>query len=795
MAWTSKIFSERVMKILTELDFHDFRKVTKNVFKATLKLGKIEVPVVIDIYYSRKKSIQEDEVKMYYADINMVKGFVKGIFIGYPEFNPKAKEVAEKLDIITLDIYELLNSLVDMDNYREALKNIYRDDIKNYIPHNLSNKDQHMELSNFISQLERNDNAPFFVEGDIGIGKTTLLKSLMSQMGKKASRSLRSRIPFYLDLKQYASYSSLEDFIFQEAFRKNQIKIRSNEAFDILCSEGRLVFFLDNLDKLGPAESEQILKLGDELTLLAKKGVMLVVASLEGYISVDFKNKLYYTKFLRKFENLNPEIYKIRHFSLAQIKQKLTNPKLQRIISRNEFLKEVCKIPVFLDIFSNLEIKQEESLVKFSDIYKESIRQWQTDYLTSLGKETLCEEMARALLKSGDFSVQTDLPEYLENFIQNQYKALPFSQELLKADLKRSFFIRETSKEHYEFIHSSFMYFFVAIRLVEEIKKGNYSNIFLLSSSLILKFVEDFLGKDKIFDVIIERYNRERFSRDKGEVLFLLYQVAEALDCLKEMPLNRISTHKIEAPNKMLVNLQLFDIDFRESDFRNSDFRFSRCMKIDFSSSIMENVNFSHADFKRSTFNLTNLKYLISRKANFSESSFFKTNLFQASCLMTDFSKSHFNHTNMHGILGAESSFKGAEFMSVEMSNGDFTRADFTESKLENMQCKSGLFAFANFLRSQLKNIDFAFSIFHETNFVESQLQQVNFDFLNLRGSSFEKANLNKVSLKDADLRSVSFKGSFLTEVDLSGADLRGADFTGAKLCEETKKSLALALK
>ena len=191
MAWTSKIFSERVMKILSELDFHDFRKVTKNVFKATLKLGKIEVPVVIDIYYSRKKSIQEDEVKMYYADINMVKGFVKGIFIGYPEFNPKAKEVAEKLDIITLDIYELLNSLVDMDIYREALKNIYRDDIKNYIPHNLSSKDQHMELSHFIPLLERNENTPFFVEGDIGIGKTTLLKSLMSQMGKKASRSLQ----------------------------------------------------------------------------------------------------------------------------------------------------------------------------------------------------------------------------------------------------------------------------------------------------------------------------------------------------------------------------------------------------------------------------------------------------------------------------------------------------------------------------------------------------------------------------------------------------------------------------
>ncbi len=794
MAWTSKLFSDRVMTILQELDFHNFKKVTKNVFKATLKLGKIEVPVVINIYYSRKKAITDDEVKMFFADISMVKGFVKGIFIGYPEFSKKAKEVAEKLDIITLDMYELLNSLIDTDNYRKTLKDIYKDQLINYIPHNLSNKEINIEFNSFINVVERSENSPIFVEGDIGIGKTTLLKSVIQNCGKKSFKNIKNRIPFYIDLKKYNEYYTLSDFIYHEVFLKNNIKLRTDEAFDILCNEKRMIFLIDNIDKITEAESEKIFKLAHEFKQLADKGVLLVFTAPGGYFSVDFKNKLYFTKFIKTFEDVNPKLFKIKHFSLAQIKQKLVNPKLQRIISRNEFLKEVCKIPVFLDIFSNLKIESEESLLKFSDIYKESIKQWESEYLTNMGKEMFCEEMAKAIFNQGDFNIKTDLPEYMENFIHNKYKALPFSIELVKRDIEKSFFIRDISDGKYDFIHSSFVYFFIAIRLIEEIKKGNYNNIFLLASNLILKFSEDYLGAEKIFDVIIERYTRERFARDKGEILFLIYQVAELLGKLEQIPLNRISTQRIEAQNKMLVNLKLNDIDFKESDFRNTDFRFSKCNKIDFTSSVMENVNMSYCDFKKSNFQSSNMKYLISKNSNFSESSFYKSNIFQGTCTKTDFSKSNFDHANLHGILAVESNFKQAEFMDVDISNGDFTKADFEQAVFENIKCKSGLFSYTNLKLAHIKDTSFPFSIFYYASFHETTLYHVDFSFLNMNHCWFDKSNLNHVKFKNADLRGGSFKDAVFKEVDFSGADLRGVNFKNAKLCDLTKRSLEKAI-
>ncbi|OHD11489.1 MAG: hypothetical protein A2Y41_13065 [Spirochaetes bacterium GWB1_36_13] len=794
MSWTSKLFGDRILKILEELEFKDFKKISKDIFKAVLKLGKIEIPFIINIHYSKKKIIGEEEIKMFFADISMYKGMMKGIFIGYPEFSKKARETAEKLDIITLDIFELLNSLADMSEYKNTLKNIYSEELKKYIPHNLSNKETQFDFDAFMNFILRNEN-PVFIEGEIGIGKTSLLKSLTFALGKKAVSEPDAKVPFYVDLKNYKSFHNLEEFLFQEVFRKNSIKIKSIEAFKIICEEKRLFFLFDNIEKIGVSDSDELLAFGKELKKLHDMGASFIIASPEGYFGVDFKNKLYFTQFLKLFETSLPHLFKIVHFTLGQIKQRLTQPKLQRIISRNEFLKEICKVPVFLDIFSNLEIEKEETLVKFSDIYKESIKQWETDYFTSLGKETLCEEMSKILFEKGEFDLKRDIPNYLENFIQNQYKAIPFSMELVKKDLKKAFFIKEDEPGKYQFIHSSFIYFFIAKRLVEEIKKSNLNNIHLFQTPLILKFSEDSIGKDKIFNTIIERFNRERFPREKGEIFFLLYKVAEYTDSIKEMPLNRISTHKLESPNRVLVNLQLSDIDFRESDFRNTDFRFSKCQKIDFSGSQMENVNFSFTDFKKSIFNSSNMKFAILKSANLSESFFFKTNLWQTSCLKTDFSRSTFNATGLHGILAAEAVFKKCEFRGSEISNGDFTKADMEDVQFEDMQCRSGLFAFARLKNAKIKNVVFPYSIFHHTDFQNAEITDADFQTLNCFASCFDNSKITNGIFKYADLRNVSFKNAVIVNTDFSCADLRGADFKDAKMDEATLSSLEKALR
>lgn len=796
MTWTSKIFNERVIKILTELEFCNFKKMSKDIFKAVLRMGKIEVPFNINIHYSKKKSISDEEVKMFFANHSLQRNDdAKTLFIGYPDFTKKAKEVAEKLSIIPLDIYDLLNSLVDTENYRNNLLNLFAQDVKNYIPHKISNKDSSLEFQNLISFIEHHPTTPVFIEGDAGLGKTTLLKAMVQELGKKAHADLKERIPFYVDLKNLPSYTSLEDFLFQEVLRKNDIRIRTNESFELLCQENRLIFFLDNFCRLGVPESEELISVGKNLKNLLLKGVQLIFVAPEGYFSVDYKGKIYPSLFMREVFEGFTNIYRMEPFTLVQIKQRITSGKIQRVISRNEILKEISKVPVFLDILANLDLEDENAFQKFSDIYKASIRQWPATYLTGMGKETLCEEISKVFFEKGEFDLKEDVPGYLESFTQNEYKDIPFSNELLKKDLEKAFFIKNIHGFKYQFVHSSFMHYFIAKRLAEEFKKGNYKNIKLLSFDTILKFAEDFLGKERIITLITDQYNKERTANERGEMFFLLYKTASYFGLLKELPLQRISTQNIDARNRILTNLQLNDADFKESDFSNTDFRFAKCLKIDFSNTVLESANASFSEFKKSLFNSANLKYMVSRNSHFSESSFIKTNLFQSSFLKTDFSKTIFDSSNLHGILAVESIFKKAHFKGVELNNGDFTKADFEEAVFEDFHCKSGLFAFSIFHKAQFKNITFPFSIFHDADFSLAQLTHVVFPVINLRGVSFHKAKLTSVSFKGCDLRKVNFADAVLNNVNFADADLRQANFDGAKMCEETKKSLTKALK
>ena len=780
MRWASKLFVENIIELLEEIDFFNFKKIKRNTYQALLKITKIELPFIIRIEYMKDSDITEEEIRTFFIDINTTKLSGKPLFIGYPGFSNRAIEAAQKLDITTISVDELLDNLVDTTNYRNYIKTLNIEE--NYIMLDLiSENNNTIKPSVFLKLLTSNNSEQAIIKGDSGSGKTTFLKYILFKESQNPNI-----IPIMIDLGEYRN-GSFYEFIINDGFKKNNIKIKSEKIFHILCREKKILFIFDNLESVLDINQPNFYK---EFEEILKTGTPIVFTADTKFMTDNYYSNLTLNKIIATYK---PKIFSISHLSLSDIKKKIKSSNIQKMFE-NQTISELIRLPVFFDIITKISFTDETTINKPIDIYKESLKQWQTNYLTQLGKATLCEEMAKVIINKGFFDSKKDIPDFIESFINNEYKGMPFSTEFVNKDLENSFFIKKISQNNYTFIHSSFTYFFLAKKLVEEIRRGNYTNTELLYSKFILEFVKDYLGTDKIINTLLEKYNREKFPKDKGEVFYLIYKVCNNLNIPAEIPVNKITLQKIDLISKEFLNLKMSNSDLKEAILKSSEFRNSKCSNIDFTGSNMEKIVITDSEIKSSTFSFANMKTSNIIRANLSNSSFHKTNLFQSIIIKSNLSFSNFNSANLHGVIGAESIFKKSDIRKTDLSNADFTKASFVETTMEEINSKSVSFCYADISQSTLRDSKFSFSFFHKTNFTESSLFNISLEAISLEGSTFNNANLNSVSFKWSNLQNVSFKNSVLKNVNFENADLRGADFTGAKICDETKESLKKAI-
>ncbi|HPQ49488.1 MAG TPA: pentapeptide repeat-containing protein [Spirochaetota bacterium] len=783
MRWASKLFVENIIELLEEIDFFNFKKIKRNTYSASLKVTKIEIPFILRIEYIKDGYVTEENIRDFFIDINTVKIDGKPVFIGYPGFTSKAIEVANSLNITTLNVDEILSNLVDTTLYREKLFEQKKSLEDNFFSVNLiSENNNTVKLSVFTKILTSSESYPIIVKGETGSGKTTLLKYILFN-----EYDDNNFLPIFIDFKDYKS-GSLYDFIISNGLKKNNIKIKSEKIFHILCREKKIIFLFDNLDYLVNINSDD--SFYKEFERLISTNTPILFTADDNFITNNYHSNHAIYRVIALFK---PKIFTIAHLTFSDIKKKIKGQNIQKIFD-NKNLSELVKLPIFFDIITKISLTDDTVINKPIDIYKEALKQWNTSYLTPLGKATICEEMARVIINKGYFDSKKDIPDFIESFINNEYKAMPFSTEFLNKDLEKSFFIKKLGPNTYTFIHSSFTYFFLAKKLVEEIRRGNYNNINLLSSKFILDFVEDYLGYDKIMNILIEKYTREKYPKDRGDVFYLMYKVSNHIGIDSEIPIVRISLQKIDLISREFNYLKISSADLRETILKSADFKNCKCTNIDFTASNMEKVVVSESEFKSSTFNMCSMKFSNIIKSNLSNSSFHKANLFQSKIIKSNLSFSNFNASNLHGVIGCESIFKKCDIRKSDISNCDFAKAVFTETTFEEINSKSVSFCYSDLASVTIRDSKFPFSFFHNTDLSSSSFFNVKLEAVNLYGSIFENANLNGVSFKFSNLMNASFKNAVLKNVDFEGADIRGVDFTGVKMCEDTKESIKKAI-
>ena len=173
-------------------------------------------------------------------------------------------------------------------------------------------------------------------------------------------------------------------------------------------------------------------------------------------------------------------------------------------------------------------------------------------------------------------------------------------------------------------------------------------------------------------------------------------------------------------------------------------------------------------------------------KANILENNFRKIftsfKLRDNDSMISLFSKLNFSGLNLRKVDLTRTSLRGANLeganlKEVNLFGANLEGANLREAKLEG----------ANLKEAKLKEANLEGANLFGVNLLGTKLEQVNLKGVNLLG-----ANLEQVNLRGANLRGANLEGANLEGVNLEGANLRGANLLGANLEEAKLKEASL---
>ncbi|XHH10383.1 MAG: NACHT domain-containing protein [Candidatus Bathyarchaeia archaeon] len=315
--------------------------------------------------------------------------------------------------------------------------------------------------------------------GDFGTGKSSFCLYLTYKLAKYYKEdNINSRIPLFIPLRGYSRVDNLQKLIKDLLETKYHIVIDKYAVFQRFLENGNLILIFDGFDEMSRVDKMQIIDNFEELAGVVVSGSKTILTCRTHY----FTDQHQVNDILRhgKENGLlqcvgrkpNFQIIELKEFSDEQIKRLLMlhNPKKWEkdwlAIHRN--LYDLARRPLLLDmIIETLPVLLSmKKTVNAVHLYHEFTELWikREQWLAQIPieeKRKFMLELAMKMWNTGSISIPyTDLKEILKE------KSLdPYDNEVRT----RSFLNRD-SFGNYQFIHKSFMEFFVAKIFFEQLK-------------------------------------------------------------------------------------------------------------------------------------------------------------------------------------------------------------------------------------------------------------------------------------------------------------------------------------
>jgi archaellum biogenesis ATPase FlaH len=367
--------------------------------------------------------------------------------------------------------------------YMQKIPGLYREVEKktgNYV--RLSAKlDNGEEIPDLIEHLKAmllaNADAFVLILGDYGSGKTKLAYRLAYELAEEARiHKMRTTIPFYL-LLSYSKDNPISSAIPQYLKRYN-INLEESDFIDIMNRQPNLVLVLDGFDEMANrTDWDKVPEMINILKALKEyAGVRVIVTSRKSF-------------FRDQMEVAMIEADKIMHLSElgdSNIEEYLEANEISKSAVNHFFkhypeIKELCRLPIHIFLLSR-QLAAVGDVIKEDflpiDLYKSFIEkvlvQAPIPEWPAGGRREFLQKLAYQWFRNEIIEIR---PPQMREIISSELPHLGSErlQELTMHFLSSSLFYRIV--DNYRFLHYSFVEFFVAEVLVDDLYSARFDRL------------------------------------------------------------------------------------------------------------------------------------------------------------------------------------------------------------------------------------------------------------------------------------------------------------------------------
>jgi uncharacterized protein YjbI with pentapeptide repeats len=505
--------------------------------------------------------------------------------------------------------FEHFNEFATSNASKDPIIDIMRrcDLVRYYVP--LRGRCSPSDMYEYVREWLSTPNAnQLTLLGDFGTGKSSFALWLTYKLAKEivSNANRDARIPLFVSLRDHVGKVDVREIIVNTLANTYGIRNVNFNSFLKLLDTGRILIIFDGFDETATrADTGQSLRILRELNSLVRRKSKIILSCRTHYFRTETEAQTQLTSGLRSRETelftehkgrTNFEILYLKEFDPSQIEEflkkhfngdlKQTKRTLTNMHSTYN-LWDLARRPVLLEmilkVFPRLSRKLGRTTITPAELYKEYIEEWlahvakgNEESLDAEGKRKFCDNLAQWMYKS-----DRELLPYseLESMIQQYFKGRPLATyAALDTEVRTCSFLNRDSGGNYQFVHRSFMEFFVANALSKELSQAEFGLMSAKPISFeISNFLRGLLPDEAMYLRAIEHTRRK--SRDRAGW----------------------------TGRNAITMLTLIGCDFRHRDFSHCILNDSNFMGADLSDCNFQETSFIGATFANAT--LTNADF------------------------------------------------------------------------------------------------------------------------------------------------------------------------------------------
>ncbi len=478
---------------------------------AELKQGTIIFKVMIECKnYSNNRKVGTDKMGKFSGAVQIArsKGNIdRGIFVTTNGYTPEAKKIASDVKIETLTYNDLLNNLVDFDQYLDKVIRDYAgSDISGYYV-DIGGKDQlgkdHKPIDEYIKDwLNKEEKNHISLLGDYGTGKTSFCKKFAHDLALQYKQNPQAnRIPILVTLRDYAKAMNVRQLITDVLINEYKISIVDYSLFEKLNKSGKFLLIFDGFDEMAQKVDYDVTKKNFwELAKAVVPNSKVLLTCRTPYFRTPKEERDVLGKkeedYIDIREKPNFEILYLLEFDDKDITDCLSKRFPAEWKTHYEQMKKIhdlpdlAKRPVMLDMIvkslDRLQLLKKEKgkkiIINPAILYHTFTQEWLDrdfrdgrTFVKPGDKEFFMEELALQMHSTQQMSLHfSKLPERIKRHFKLDKAA---EIDYFDSDIRTCSFLKRDNQGNYAFGHKSFMEFFIAQKVAREIKENKAGRV------------------------------------------------------------------------------------------------------------------------------------------------------------------------------------------------------------------------------------------------------------------------------------------------------------------------------